>query len=85
LLVAVSIQVCTAKVNLSDEIDLEDYVCRPGKISVADVELVSWRRPRFLCICCFLTIVLPGYFCPALAKAFSIHFHNTNALIHSYK
>uniref|UniRef100_A0A804QIQ4 Uncharacterized protein n=1 Tax=Zea mays TaxID=4577 RepID=A0A804QIQ4_MAIZE len=46
--------VCTAKVNLSDEIDLEDYVCRPG------------------------------YFCPALAKAFSIHFHNTNALIHSY-
>ena len=55
--------------DLSDEVDLEDYVCRPDKISAADVELVSWYRPKFLCICCFLTIVLLGYFCPALAKA----------------
>jgi hypothetical protein len=55
--------------NLSDEANLEDYFCRPDKISDADVELVSWHRPKFLCICCFLTIVLLGYFCPALAKA----------------
>jgi hypothetical protein len=55
--------------DLSDEADLEDYVCRPDKISAADVELVSWHIPRFLCICCFLTNVLLGYLCPVLAKA----------------
>lgn len=38
---AVSIQVCTAKMNLSDEVDLEDYVCRPDKISAADVSPLS--------------------------------------------
>ncbi len=27
------VQVCTAKMNLSDEVDLEDYVSRPDKIS----------------------------------------------------
>jgi 26S proteasome regulatory subunit T3 len=27
--------------NLSDEVDLEDYVSRPDKISAADVSLVS--------------------------------------------
>ena len=42
-LAAVSIQVCTAKMNLSDEVDLEDYVCRPDKISAADVSLLSLR------------------------------------------
>uniref|UniRef100_A0A804U6H9 Fcf2 pre-rRNA processing C-terminal domain-containing protein n=1 Tax=Zea mays TaxID=4577 RepID=A0A804U6H9_MAIZE len=31
-------QVCTTKMNLSDEADLEDYVCRLDKISDADVE-----------------------------------------------
>ena len=30
-------QVCTAKMNLSDEVDLEDYVSRPDKISAAEV------------------------------------------------
>ncbi|KAJ0978468.1 hypothetical protein J5N97_013942 [Dioscorea zingiberensis] len=29
-------QVCTAKMNLSDEVDLEDYVSRPDKISAAE-------------------------------------------------
>ncbi|KAH9555670.1 hypothetical protein CY35_08G127100 [Sphagnum magellanicum] len=29
-------QVCTAKMNLSEEVDLEDYVSRPYKISAAD-------------------------------------------------
>jgi len=38
-----SIQVCTAKMNLSDEVDLEDYVCRPDKITAADVSLLSLR------------------------------------------
>ncbi len=31
------LQVCNAKMNLSDEVDLEDYVSRPDKISAADV------------------------------------------------
>ncbi|XP_066324893.1 26S proteasome regulatory subunit 6B homolog [Miscanthus floridulus] len=39
-LAAVSIQVCTAKMNLSDEVDLEDYVCRPDKISAADIAAI---------------------------------------------
>ena len=34
-------QVCTAKMNLSDEVDLEDYVSRPDKISAAEVCLSS--------------------------------------------
>jgi hypothetical protein len=28
--------------NLSDEVDLEDYVSRPDKISAADVSLFSF-------------------------------------------
>mmetsp|Transcript_10379 Transcript_10379/g.34106 ORF Transcript_10379/g.34106 Transcript_10379/m.34106 type:complete len:426 (+) Transcript_10379:301-1578(+) len=30
-------QVCTAKMNLGDEVDLEDYVSRPDKISAAEI------------------------------------------------
>lgn len=30
-------QVCTSKMNLSDEVDLEDYVSRPDKISAAEI------------------------------------------------
>ncbi|KAE8990585.1 hypothetical protein PF010_g19620 [Phytophthora fragariae] len=30
-------QACTAKMNLGDEVDLEDYVNRPEKISSADI------------------------------------------------
>ncbi|KAJ1294427.1 hypothetical protein BS78_01G145600 [Paspalum vaginatum] len=33
-------QVCTAKMNLGDEVDLEDYVCRPDKISAADIAAI---------------------------------------------
>ncbi|KAI4968397.1 hypothetical protein ZWY2020_058052 [Hordeum vulgare] len=33
-------QVCTAKMNLSDEVDLEDYVSRPDKISAADITAI---------------------------------------------
>merc|ERR1711941_242344 len=32
--------VCTAKMNLSDEVDLEDYVSRPEKISSADIAAI---------------------------------------------
>lgn len=35
------LQVCTAKMNLGDEVDLEDYVSRPDKISAAEVCLFS--------------------------------------------
>ncbi|KAI3878621.1 hypothetical protein MKW98_027926 [Papaver atlanticum] len=33
-------QVCTAKMNLSDEVDLEDYVSRPDKISSAEISAI---------------------------------------------
>ncbi|KAK2991615.1 hypothetical protein RJ640_025242 [Escallonia rubra] len=33
-------QVCTAKMNLGDEVDLEDYVSRPDKISAAEISAI---------------------------------------------
>ncbi|KAJ9185015.1 hypothetical protein P3X46_004693 [Hevea brasiliensis] len=33
-------QVCTSKMNLSDEVDLEDYVSRPDKISAAEIAAI---------------------------------------------
>merc|ERR1719421_200580 len=33
-------QACTAKMNLADELELEDYVNRPEKISAADVSAI---------------------------------------------
>jgi len=40
-LTVLPLQVCTAKMNLSDEVDLEDFISRPDKISAADVRLLS--------------------------------------------
>lgn len=34
------LQVCTGKMNLSDEVDLEDYVSRPDKISAAEISAI---------------------------------------------
>lgn len=34
------VQVCTSKMNLSDEVDLEDYVSRPDKISAAEIAAI---------------------------------------------
>ena len=33
-------QVCTSKMNLSDDVDLEDYVSRPDKISAAEITAI---------------------------------------------
>ena len=33
-------QVCTSKMSLSEEVDLEDYVSRPDKISAADIAAI---------------------------------------------
>lgn len=33
-------QVCTGKMNLSDEVDLEDFVSRPDKISAAEISAI---------------------------------------------
>merc|ERR1711939_1096494 len=33
-------QACTAKMNLSEEVDLEDFVSRPEKISAADISSI---------------------------------------------
>lgn len=40
-------QVCTAKMNLSEEVDLEDYVSRPDKISAAEVRFCAFTTPVF--------------------------------------
>jgi 26S proteasome regulatory subunit T3 len=37
LVITGSLQVCTNKMNLSDEVDLEDYVGRTDKISAAEI------------------------------------------------
>jgi len=34
-------QVCTGKMNLSEEVDLEDYVSRPDKISGAEIHAIA--------------------------------------------
>ena len=46
-------QVCTAKMNLSDEVDLEDYVSRPDKISAAEVILFCYLMAMFFHFCIF--------------------------------
>lgn len=33
-------QCCTSKMNLAPEVDLEDFVSRPGKISAADIAAI---------------------------------------------
>ena len=37
---ALVLQACTAKMNLSEEVDLEDYVGRPDKISNAEISAI---------------------------------------------
>lgn len=37
---AACLQVCTNKMNLGDEVDLEDYVSRPDKISAAEISAI---------------------------------------------
>lgn len=34
------LQVCTNKMNLSDEVDLEDYIGRTDKISAAEISAI---------------------------------------------
>ena len=34
------LQACTSKMSLSEEVDLEDYVSRPDKISAADIAAI---------------------------------------------
>ncbi len=48
-------QVCTAKMNLSEEVDLEDYVQRPEKLSAAEITaicqeagLLAVRQTRYI-------------------------------------
>lgn len=41
--------VCTSKMNLSDEVDLEDYVSRPDKISAAEIAAICQEAVRRCC------------------------------------
>jgi 26S proteasome regulatory subunit T3 len=61
-------QACTAKMNMSDDVDLEDFVARPEKISAADIAsicseagLQAVRNNRY--------VVLPKDFQKAYRKA----------------
>ena len=49
-------QTITTKMNLSDEVDLEDYVARPDKISGADINAIC-QEVRFLCVMTSLTYI----------------------------
>lgn len=40
----------TGKMNLSDEVDLEDYVARPDRISGADINSICQEVRRFLVV-----------------------------------
>lgn len=40
LVLLLVVQVCTNKMNLGDEVDLEDYVSRPDKISAAEIAAI---------------------------------------------
>ena len=53
---------CTSKMNLADEVDLEDYVGRPDKISAADIASIcqeagmqAVRKNRFVYLCVVLS------------------------------
>ena len=37
-------QACTSKMNLSEEVDLEDYVGRPDKVSNAEISAICQVR-----------------------------------------
>ena len=61
-------QACTQKMNLSEDVDLEDFVARPEKISAADIAsicaeagLLAVRNNRY--------VVLPKDFQKAYRKA----------------
>lgn len=48
-------QACTSQMNLSDEVDLEDYVGRPDKISNADIAAICQEVRHillFAALCC---------------------------------
>ena len=56
------LQACTAKMNLSEEVDLEDYVGRPDKISNAEISAIcqeagmhAVRKNRYALVCVYLS------------------------------
>lgn len=54
-------QACTAKMNLSEEVDLEDYVSRPDKISAAEVGSVWITSSIILSITCLTDDMFCNY------------------------
>ena len=49
----------TSKMNLSDEVDLEDYIARPDKISGADINAICQEVRYHMC---------EGYTCTMFCK-----------------
>jgi len=53
----------TSKMNLSDEVDLEDYISRPDRVSGADINAICQevnKRP-YLMGCCAVRAVVPNF------------------------
>jgi 26S proteasome regulatory subunit T3 len=73
-------QVATAKMNLSPEVDLEDYVARPDKISGADIRAVCSAAGLFA-VRANRYVILPVDF----DKAYKGQIKATNTEFHFYQ
>ncbi|KAH9573591.1 hypothetical protein CY35_01G008800 [Sphagnum magellanicum] len=54
-------QACTAKMNLSEEVDLEDHVSRPDKISAAEISAI-YQEARMQAVRKNRYVILPKDF-----------------------
>ncbi len=73
-------QACTSKMNLSDDVDLEDYISRPDKINNAEISSIcqeagmhAVRKNRY--------VILPKDF----EKAYKTVVRKTDTLFEFYK
>ena len=61
-------QACTAKMNLSEDVDLEDFINRPEKVSAADINSIA-AEAGLLAVRANRYVVLPKDFQAAYRKA----------------
>jgi 26S proteasome regulatory subunit T3 len=61
-------QACTAKMNLSEDVDLEDFINRPEKVSAADISAIA-AEAGLQAVRANRYVVLPKDFQTAYRKA----------------
>ncbi len=72
VLCSVPLQACTSAMNLSEEVDLEDYVARPDKINNAEIASIcqvgasDGRDAKVLCV---VVVVVVGGGRPAPTRS----------------